>query len=472
MTGYGGPPGLVGRLGEFAADVRQAGLDTGLRHQAVRRMRDRSGNCLLARTEDTASAMMELARSWGGPATAGVFGTADRLPAPSAALVNGTLAHALDFDDSHVRSVLHPSAPVLPAALAAAQAVGAAGGVLLDAATVGTEICIRLGMAGYDPELGNSVFFDRGQHATSICGTLGAAAAAAMIFGADATGIADAVAVAASMGSGLLEANRTGGTVKRIHCGWAAHAGVMAASMAMAGITGPPTALEGRFGFFQAWCGDHANPAAVTDGLGTVWQSSRIIFKPYPCNHFTHPGIDAALLLRDKGLRPEEVAEARLGVPSIVLRTIAEPRDIKLAPPSGYAAAFSGPYTVACALLGGSGLGVWLDEFTDEAINDPARTTLAAKVHCVPDPWCESFLPEQLAAVLTVRTVDGRELEARVEHSRGMITPLLDAEVDQKFRLAAATAMSAEQADLLHKAVLRLADGGPVDDVFQYAAPD
>jgi hypothetical protein len=101
---------------------------------------------------------------------------------------------------------------------------------------------------GYDEELRNSVFFERGPHATSICGAVGAAA---------------------SMGAGLLEANRTGGTVKRVHCGWAAHCGVAAADLARHGLTGPPTVMEGRFGFLQAFCGDRAHPDAVVRGLGT-----------------------------------------------------------------------------------------------------------------------------------------------------------------------------------------------------------
>src|SRR5512132_4422187 len=121
---------------------------------------------------------------------------------------------------------------------------------------------------GYDEELRNSVFFERGLHATSICGAVGAAVAVAMLQGQDEKGIAHAIGIAASMGAGLLEANRTGGTVKRMHCGWAAHSGVVAAELARAGLTGPPTVIEGRFGFLHAFCGDRADVAAVVDGLG------------------------------------------------------------------------------------------------------------------------------------------------------------------------------------------------------------
>src|SRR5713226_501221 len=146
-----------------------------------------------------------------------------------------------------------------------------------------------------DRAMRNSVFFERGLHATSICGAVGAAVAVAMLQGQDEAGIASAAGIAASMGAGLLEANRTGGIVKRVHCGWAARCGVAAADLARHGLTGPPTVLEGRFGFLQAFCGDRAHPDAVVRGLGTDWQLPRVAFKPSPCNHFTSAGVVAAL---------------------------------------------------------------------------------------------------------------------------------------------------------------------------------
>ena len=150
-------------------------------------------------------------RGWGGGGQSGIMGKADRYPAVSAALMNGTLAHALDYDDTHLPSVLHPSAAVVPAALAAAEASGATGRDLLCAVAAGDELVVRVGMAGYDPELGNSVFFEKGLHATSIAGTLGAALAAAMVYGLGEKEIGHAVAISASMGAGIIEANRTGG---------------------------------------------------------------------------------------------------------------------------------------------------------------------------------------------------------------------------------------------------------------------
>src|SRR5262249_31285429 len=202
-------------------------------------------------------------------------------------------------------------------------AVQATGAELIRAIAVGDELCIRLGMAGYDVQSRNSVFFDRGLHATSICGTVGAAAAAGVLLELDERQLAHAMSISASMGAGLLEANRTGGSVKRIHCGWAAHSGVTAAQLARGGPTRPPTVLEGRVGFLQAFCGDRARPDAVVDRLGSEWELLRLHFKPYPTNHFTHAGIDAALQLRADGLDPSDVDAIELGVPHPVLRTIA-----------------------------------------------------------------------------------------------------------------------------------------------------
>jgi 2-methylcitrate dehydratase PrpD len=436
---------IVQQLAAFATSVRAKGLPPELRDDAARRVLDVLGNSLAATSERPAAAVGALVQEWGGTGRATAIGTGDRLPEPSAALLNGTLAHSLDFDDTHLPSVLHPSASVVPAALAVAESRGATGAQLLDAIGVGVEITVRLGMAGYDEELGNSVFFERGLHATAICGALGAAAAAAMLSDVDDSGIADAIGIAASMGSGLLEANRTGGTVKRIHCGWAAHAAVTAAGMARHGITGPPTVLEGRFGLLQAFCGDQSDVGAIVDGLGERWELPGIFFKPYPCNHFTHAGIDAARRLRSRGIDPAEIAEIELGAPTAVLRTIAEPREDKTRPKSGYHAAFSGPYTVAAGLLGGGGLGVFHDDFTDEAAADPERLALAAKVRCVPDARCDEIFPHQFPAVLRVRLTDGRELEERVDANRGgPDNPLSADELATKFRLNAARVLPDE----------------------------
>ncbi|WP_433655009.1 MmgE/PrpD family protein [Nocardia sp. CA-128927] len=452
-------PTIVQRLAAFAASARDSGLDDELRADAARRILDVLGNSVAALDTTAARAVATLVEEWGGRPRSTALGLPGRWPAASAALLGGTLAHALDFDDTHLPSVLHPSATVVPAALAVAEARSAGGAALLDAVAVGVEIAVRVGMAGYDTALGNSIFFERGLHATAICGTLGGAAAAAMLAGADATVVGHALGIAASMGSGLLEANRTGGTVKRVHCGWAAHAAVVAAELACAGLTGPPTVFEGRFGLLQAFCGEQSNPAAILDGLGARWELPTVFFKPYPCNHFTHAGIDAALRLRAKGIAAEDIDRLELGAPTVVLRTIGEPHADKVHPKSGYHAAFSGPYTVAAALLGGGGLGVFHQDFTDTAAAAPERLALAGRVTCVADARCDAIFPHQFPAVLTAWLRDGRVRTERVEVNRGGPgNPLSADELAAKFRLNTEQVLSGSRIDRITGLVLDLAE--------------
>lgn len=428
-------------LAAFAVAARDR-LPAAVQHDAGQRIVDVVGNAVAAAASagptEPHNAINRLVQARGGAGEAmSLIGTKP-IPADAAALVNGTLAHALDFDDTHLPSVLHPSAAIVPAALAMAEARGASGGELLAAVAVGDEICNRLGMAAYVPRLRNSVFFVKGLHATSICGTIGAAAASAMLLGLDEPGICSAMGIAASMGAGIIEANRTGGTVKRIHCGWAAHAGVEAALFAEAGITGPPTVFEGTFGFLQAYLGEERDDHQLVDELGSRWELLRTVYKPYPSNHFTHPIVDCALALRADGLKPEQIADVEIGVAATVLRTIAEPREQKIHPRSPYHAKFSGPYVFAAAILGGGGLGVGLEDFTDAALADTRRLAIAERCTLVADPICDEEFPLAFSAIVRVRTTAGLTVQRRVHSSRGgPDSPLTDEELEAKFRLNA-----------------------------------
>ncbi|MEJ8278051.1 MmgE/PrpD family protein [Pseudonocardia spirodelae] len=454
------------RIGEVGAGLAARGVPDDLADDLVRRIVDVVGNSLAATGEEPAAIATAVAAEWGGAQAATAIGLPQRVPAPSAALVNGTLAHSLDFDDTHLPSVLHPSAAVVPAALATAERTGAGGRALLAAAAVGIEVTCRLGMAGYDEDLGNSVFFEHGQHATAICGTVGAAVASGMLQGLDADRLTSVVGIAASMGAGVIEANRTGGTVKRVHCGWAAHGGVVAADLARHGLTGPPTVIEGRFGFLRAFCGERTHPQRVVDGLGETWETPGVFFKPYPCNHFTHAGVDAALRLRAQGVTADDVRGLVLGVPAPVLRTIAEPLEEKRHPRSGYHAAFSGPYTVAAALLGGGGLGVSHEDFTDAAAADPRRLDLAARVRVVADDEATRGFPHQFPAVLTAELHDGTSVTERVRENRGgPQRPLSADELAAKFTTNARRAVGADTAEAVVASLWDLRDDRPVTEV-------
>ncbi|NLG21199.1 MAG: MmgE/PrpD family protein, partial [Actinomycetales bacterium] len=224
--------------------------------------------------------------------------------------------------------------------------------------------------------------------------------------------------------------------------------------------------IEGRFGFLYAHCGERSDADAVVDRLGEHWELPGIFFKPYPCNHFTHAGIDAALEIRSRGIDPADIESIELGVPSPVLRTIAQPAEAKARPESGYHAAFSGPYTVAAALTGGGGLGLGHEDFTDAAAADEERLALAAKVTCVADARADEIFPHQFPAVLTVRLADGTEQQARVDVNRGGPgNPLTSEELATKFTFNAEAVLDPAAAQELSRAVLALpgADGlGPV----------
>jgi 2-methylcitrate dehydratase PrpD len=423
----------VQRLAEFTARCRDHGIPDDVTRSVRQRVADILGVAVAAQGLETSRAAVGYVLAQGGSAQSRVFGQEQRVPAAQAALANGVLAHSLDYDDTHLPSVLHPSASVVPAALAVGEAQGSSGAEIAAAVAAGLEICVRLGMAGYDHVSRNSVFFQLGQHATSICGTVGAAAAAASLLGLDAAGIAHAMGVSVSFAGGVIEGNRTGGTVKRAHCGWAAHGGVTAAHLAAAGFTGPPTVLEGKFGFFQAFINGKFDPTPLVEGLGTAWEVPGIFVKPYPANHFTHAGVDAAIRMREGGLRPQDVDKVVLGTAAHSARTIGEPIEVKRRPTSGYQGQFSGPYTVTAALFGGSGLGLGLADFTDALVNDPGRQELMSKIDVVADPVCDDIFPYQFPAVLRVRTKDGRELEEQVLTTRGgPERPLSDEEIRRK----------------------------------------
>lgn len=459
-----GPTGgatLAEQLAAFAVRTTTQGAPDEVRTSVRQRVLDVIGLQLAARSLTTSVGALAYAHAQGGPEQAHVVGDPGRIGAPWAAFANGVLAHSLDYDDTHLPSVLHPSASVVPAVLAAAESSGADGARVLDAIAVGIEIVVRLGMAGYDRDMRNSVFFEHGQHATSICGTVGSAVAASLVLDGSERGVVDAIGVSASMAGGIIEANRTGGTVKRLHCGWAAHAGVSAAQLVTHGFTGPPTALEGRFGFFEAFLHGRVALDEVTDRLGEHWEVPSIFFKPYPANHFTHTALDAARVVRERGVTVDDVEAITLGVAGATVRTIGEPIEVKRAPETGYQAQFSGPYMVALGLFGGGGLGAGLDDFTDALAQDPRRRELMAKVSVVADPVCDEVFPYQFPATLTVRTRSGDVHEVAVMVNRGGDgDPLTAEELATKFRDNASRVLGAGAVTAVEAAVAALSSGG------------
>jgi len=429
------PAPIAETISQFALARLSEGLPSEVEDAARRQLIDSVGVAIAGYREPTVESMRRLVANWGTSGRASPVGQADRMSTPAAALVGGTMAHALDFDDTHGPSVLHPSASVASAAFAAAQESDSSLDEVVRALAIGNEVVVRLGMAGVDASERDSIFFSRGFHATSICGCIGSATAAALISGCSEGQLRDAMSIASSFSSGLLEANRTGGTVKRVHCGWAAFSGLMARDMAMEGITGSPTFVEGRFGFLNAFCGDKADPDWVTRDLGSHWEMLRIGFKPYPINGFLTSTAEAALLMRARGFQPDHVERVEIRLPPPVLRTVAEPRDIKVRPTSVYSARFSAPFVFSLAFLGGGGgLGLAVEDFTEAALDDPTLLAMADRVHVVGDEKAGESFPGDVPAVVTVTLTDGTVVHEEVPHRMGGVQrPLEDAQVDRKF---------------------------------------
>src|SRR6516165_900085 len=209
---------------------------------------------------------------------------------------------------------------------------------------------------------------------------------------------------------------------------------IQAACLAKAGVDGPAQAFEGRYGFYRCFLDGAFDPAVLAGGLGEHWEVGSLRFKPYPSNYYTHAGIDAALALSRRGLKPEQVQSAELAVATPMLRTMGEPLVRKRAPRSAYEAKFSGPYTVASALIGGTGLGLGIDDFTDLLVREPRRVALMQRITVVADPRCDAVFPDQAPAVLTVVTRGGDQLlEAVMVNRGGPDKPLEEGELVAKF---------------------------------------
>ena len=434
-------------LAGFAHGLTPPRIPAAVRDSVALRVLDTLGCALAAADADWAHTVLAPVSAWGHGGRSSVAGRAPRVAAPMAALANGTLAHGLDFDDTHAPSITHASAVVLPAVLALGEERGLPGGEVIAAAVAGYETITRLGMAA------PGAFHARGWHATPACGAFAAALAAGRCLALREEALASAVGIAASCASGLLEFLEDGSSVKRLHPGWAAHAGVLAAALAGGGMTGPPTGLEGRFGFFRAALGEAPDLVPLLDTLGTRWETLEIGFKPYPCCHYNHAYVDAARRLREAHrLDAAAIDSIECRVPAGEVPIVCEPAAAKAAPRTDYDAKFSLPFSVAAALLDGQ---VGVGTFSAARLADPALLRLAARVTYSVDP--ESPFPRTFPGHVIVRLDDGRTFEAREASNRGgPEAPLPVEALVEKFRDNAARALPEAQVRALEKSALGL----------------
>lgn len=411
---------------------------------------DTIGCGLAAHALDEASFVVDAAgeAATNGPAT--VIGKPGGLPATEAALVNGTLMHALDYDDTHPDSVMHVSVGVTPAALAAAEVAKTSGQDLICALVAGNEVSIRLGMAA------GGRFHARGFHPTGVCGVFGATAAAARVRGLDAEQTANALGIAGSMSSGLLEFLADGAKTKPLHPGWAAHAGLTAVRLAAHGATGPSTVLDGRRGFFSAYLhGDSTDVEGQVSDLGFRWTTPQIAYKPYPACHYTHAPLDSLTqLIAEEDLTAEEVSSIVAVSDETGAALVLHPLEDKLRPRTPYDAKFSLPYCLSTLLVRGR---VGVESFTADAIADREVLEFAGRITA--DIKRYSTAPDAFPGGVRVSTHDGRTLEAELRYQRGGAeNPMPNDEVVAKWRENAELALTQESVQDLEAAILNLED--------------
>jgi len=433
------------RLAEFAANLRIEGVPERVRTRAAHHILDAVGIAYVSATQDFAHRTLSAIRGLGGVGDVPVIGMPARLPARDAALVNGVLCHGLDFDDTHLDGVVHSSASSFPAAFSAAMIAGATGEQMLLAYIVGMEVSARIGAVA------RGAFHDHGFHPTGVAGVFGATLIAGRLFGLTARQMAAAQGIALSMASGSLEFLEDGAWNKRMHPGWAAQAGITAAAMGRAGFVGATSPYAGRFGLYNLYSAGglaRQNLALATAGLGEVWELERTAIKPFPACHFTHACVDAALLLRQQGLRPEQVERIEALMPETVIPIVCEPAANKKRPANTYDAQFSIPFLVSAALVRGR---LTLAEL--DALGDAEVLALADRVGYAIDP--NSPFPRSYSGELVVHTKDGRVLRHREEVNRGATDrPLSNDDIVAKFDGNAAIAMNAETAAKVRAAVL------------------
>ena len=448
---------ITDRLATFVAELGYDDLPEEVAERAKRLLLDLSGIIIRARydaesTPSLISAVEKLGLTGGD---CSVLGDSRRYVPSAAALINGTLAHSLDFDDTHAEGSIHSSAPIVPAALAASEMTGASGKELLTAVVAGYEVQIRLSMA-----LNPSEHYAQGFHPTATCGVFGAAAAVAKLLGLDADGVRNAFGIALSQAAGSMEFLVDGSWTKRSHVGQAAQNGLICAVLAAEGFVGPKQAFEGRAGLFKAYS-PASQPDKATKGLGSTWETLRLAVKPYPSCRYSHAAIDGIVaLVNEHDIDPIDIEEMEIGLPETGWKIIGGPDD-KTNPKGVVDAQFSMPFCAAVAARAG---GLSWDDY-DEHLGDEKTRALTRRVKVVIDPRAEAEFPTNMAGVARIRTKNGM-FEAFVAEPKGEPGNFLaDDEFRRKFGDLAAPYLGQDQTVRLADALLSLEQANTISSV-------
>ena len=451
MNASSGVQSVSERVAEQVLALRADAIPPGVRARAEELLIDAAGLCIAARNTDYVRALIA-AVDTGGACTA--LGHAGGYSAEDAAMINGTAVHGEDFDDTFEGGPVHSSTVIIPAVLAACERFGRDGRDALIGTVAGIEVLCRLSMVA------PKAIHKSGFHPTSVLGAMAATLAVAATLALDRKQTVDALGIAGSMASGIIEYLAEGAWTKRLHAGWAARIGVHAARIGQHGFLGPRTVLEGTHGLFNGFArsaeGDYG---ALTRDFGREWLISSITFKPYATGTMNQPYIDCALKLARKGFTADDVAEVLCETAEGYVHRLWEPLASKHAPANDYAAKFSTPFNIAVAFVTGS---AGLEAFSEKTVRDPRILALASKVRYAVDP--ANPYPSAYTGHVRMRLKDGRVFEERQPHIRGgRHEPLTRADIEQKFRgNVAYGGWSAGRADEF----LRFAGGafdGPLD---------
>lgn len=459
------------QLSDFVVGCRLRDVPKDVAARAAMFVMDYLGVALSATSSRSSQIIAEVVSELGGKPTCTVIGRDHRTNPLFAALINGTTGHAIEMDDDHRTSVLHPAVAVVPAAIAAAEMRGASGAELLEGVISGYEIITRIG----DAFLGTQYY--EGFHPTGSCGVFGAAAAAGRILGLSKEQLVAAMGIAGTQAAGLEEWKTDGSWIKRLHPGKSAEAGVLAVLLAKSGYTGPSTILEGEHGFLKAFSFERKwDVGIVLNGLGKEYRGHGTSFKPYAGCRFFHQVIDATLaLVQEHKFDASAVEEIIVRVYRTAYLTLFTPES-RYKPGSVVDAQFSIPYAVAVSVLHGRPLP---KHFTDEMIRNRDVLALAAKVKGIPDMDYEKQYPARFPTEVTVRLTSGKTVKTFVDLPSGdPENPIyaergrFEREIVEKFRLLVADCEGyAGRVDEMVRRLTALESEPSVSDVLKLFTP-
>jgi len=384
------------------------------------------------------------------PGPSRILGTGEKVSVSAAAFANAAFAQALEFDDTHNESIVHMSSPAVAAALALSESRRLSGRDVIVAIALANEISSRVG------SVAPGQFHRRGFHPTGLFAPFGVTYLAGKLLGSDAGTMARGAGICGSVAAGLLECWVDGTQSKFLHSGFAAQSGIAAATLAHAGVTGPPTVLEGRFGLFASHLQDpqaKKDLERVTGGLGLTWESRNASFKPYPAAHVLHPYVDAVLHAREThGITPADVYHIECPVAEFNVSIVCEPVAEKLAPASDSHARISLQYTIAEALHEGK---LGKTAYAPSNLRNPAILALAQRVRYYIDPDFPG--PGHFKGAVRITLHDGRVIEETQEHNLGSPeNPMTAAQLRAKFDENASGMLSTSDRSRLASEIDRL----------------